>query len=121
MATKLYRVRSPKDDGAKIIWIALDRKHPPVRYATAIKGLSADVEAGDRAQEAVDELFTYEEAEKRLAYLRRHFDNLSSEIVEEALPLEPTAKALSYTGAARLRRVVKKEAIHSPTSGQGRE
>jgi hypothetical protein len=99
MATKLYRVRSTKDDGAKIIWIALDRKHPPVRYATAIKGLSADVEAGDRAQEAVDELFTY----------------------EEALPLEPTAKALSYTGAARLRRVVKKEAIHSPTSGQGRE
>jgi hypothetical protein len=79
------------------------------------------VEAGDRAQEAVDELFTYEEAEKRLAYLRRHFDNLSSEIVEKALPLEPTAKALSYTGAARLRRVVKKEAIHSPTSGQGRE
>jgi hypothetical protein len=103
----------------------LDRKHPPVRYAAAyaaaIKGLSADVEAGDRAQEAVDELFTYEEAEKRLAYLRRHFDNLSSEIVEKALPLEPTAKALSYTGAARLRRVVKKEAIHSPTSGQGRE
>jgi hypothetical protein len=110
MATKLYRVRSMKDDGTQIIWIALGRKHPPVPYAAAIKGLSADVEAADRARDTVDELFTYQEAEKWLAYLRRHHDDLRTEIVEEGLPLEATAKALSYpTGEERLLRVVKKE------------
>jgi hypothetical protein len=110
MATKLYRVRSTKDDGSQIIWVALGRQHPPVSYAAAIKGLSADLDAGERARDAVDELLTYQEAENWLAYLRRHYDDLRSEIVEEALPLEPTARALSYpTGDTRLLRVVKKE------------
>jgi hypothetical protein len=90
MATKLYRVRSTKSDGTKIVWIAF-RRDPPVRYAKAIEGLSADLEATGRQRQSVDELFTYEEAERWLHYLERHYGDLDSEIVEVDLPLAPDA------------------------------
>src|SRR5918994_7741137 len=87
MATKLYRVRSTKSDGTEIVWIAF-RKEPPVRYAEAIKGASAALDVGERAREAVDELFTYDEAKQLIDYLSKHYDDLRSKIVEETLPLE---------------------------------
>jgi hypothetical protein len=101
MATKLYRVQSTKSDGTKIVWIALEKKYPPVRYAKAIEGLSADVEAIERQQHSVDELFTYEEAKQWLEYLKRHYGDLDSEIVDVALPLAPNAEALSYAPPRR--------------------
>ena len=100
MATKLYRVRSTKSDGTEIVWIAF-RKDPPVPYAKAIKGLSADVEATGRQRQSVDELFTHEEAERWLDYLKRHYDYPHSKIDEVDLPLAPDAKALSYTSGDR--------------------
>ena len=100
MATKLYRVQSTKSDGTEIIWIAF-RNDPPVPYAKAIKGLSADLEATGRQRQSVDELFTDKEAEQWLDYLERHYDDLHSKIVEVALPLAPDAKALSYTSGDR--------------------
>ena len=112
MATKLYRVRSTKSDGTEIVWIAF-RKAPPVRYAKAIEGLSADVEATGRQRQSVDELFTYDEAKQLIDYLSKHYDGLRSKMVEEALPLEPTVQALHYTkrhytkSDVRLRPVVK--------------
>jgi hypothetical protein len=117
MATKLYRVRSTKSDGTEIVWIAF-RKEPPVRYAEAIKGASADLDVGERAREAVDELFTYDEAEQLIDYLSKHYDKLRSKIVEEALPLEPTVQALHYTRRSdvRLRPVVEKEDYPFPDS-----
>jgi hypothetical protein len=108
MATKLYRVRSTRSEGTEIVWIAF-RKNPPIRYAKAIEGLSADVDAGPRQRHSVDELFTYEEAEQWLEYLERHYDgDLDSEIVEVALPLAPDAEALSYAPGERIRREAKK-------------
>jgi len=100
MATKLYRVRSTKSDGTEIVWIAF-RKDPPVPYAKAIGGLSADVEATGRQRQSIDELFTHEEAERWLDYLKRHYGDLDSKIVEVALPLAPDAEALSYTSGDR--------------------
>ena len=101
MATKLYRVRSTKSDGTEIIWIAF-RNDPPVPYAKAIKGLSADVEATERQRHSVDELFTFEEAEQWYEYLERHYGgDLHSKIVEVDLPLAPDAEALSYTSGDR--------------------
>ena len=107
MATKLYRVRSTKSDGTEIVWIII-RKDPPVRYAKAIKGLSADVEATGRQRQSVDELFTDKEAKQWLDYLERHYDDLHSKIVEVALPLAPDAEALSYAPGERIRREAKK-------------
>jgi hypothetical protein len=107
MATKLYRVRSTKSDGTEIIWLAF-RNDPPVRYAKAIKGLSADFDATERQRQSVDELFTSEEAEQWLDYLERHYDDLDSKIVEEALPLAPDAEALSYGSSERIRREAKR-------------
>ena len=107
MATKLYRVLSTKSDGTEIIWIAF-RKDPPVRYAKAIEGLSADVEADSRQRQSVDELFTYEEAKQWLEYLKRHYGDLDSEIVDVALPLAPDAEAFSYTPGERIRREAKR-------------
>jgi len=109
MATKLYRVRSTKSDGTEIIWIAF-RNDPPVSYAIAIKGLSADVEATERQRQSVDELFTYEEAEQWLDYLKRHYDDLDSKIVPVPLPLAPDAEAFSYTsGDMQLLKPIKAE------------
>ena len=107
MATKLYRVRSTKSDGTEIRWIAF-RKDPPVPYAKAIKGLSADVDAGPRQRHSVDELFTFEEAEQWYEYLERHYGDLDSEIVEVDLPLAPNTKALSYASSERIRREAKR-------------
>ena len=113
MATKLYRVQSTKSDGTEIVWIAF-RKDPPVRYAKAIKGLSADVEATGRQRQSVDELFTYEEAERWLDYLERHYSDLHSKIVEIDLPLAPDAEALSYTSGDR--RLLKPSGVGDPFS-----
>ena len=96
MATKLYRVRSTKSDGTEIIWIAF-RNDPPVPYAEAIKGASAALDVGERAREAVDELFTYDEAKQLIDYLSKHYDDLRPKRVEEVLPLEPTVQPLRYT------------------------
>src|ERR671912_239060 len=91
MATKLYRVRSTKSDGTEIIWIAF-RNDPPVPYANAIKGLrSAPPGATGRQRQSVDELFTYEEAERWLDYLERHYGDLHSKIDPVDLPLAPDA------------------------------
>src|SRR5215208_3783279 len=93
MATKLYRVRSTKSDGTGIVWIAF-RKDPPVPYGDAIKGLNAHWTASDRQRHSVDELFTYEEAEQWLDYLKRHYDDLDSKIDPPVpLPLAPDAEA----------------------------
>jgi hypothetical protein len=108
MATKLYRVRSTKSDGTEIVWIAF-RKDPPVRYAKAIDGLSADVDADSRQRHSVDELFTFEEAEQWYEYLERHYHgDLDSEIVEVDLPLAPNTEALSYASSERTRREAKR-------------
>jgi hypothetical protein len=108
MATKLYQVRSTKSDGTEIIWIGF-RTDPPVRYAKAIKGLSADVDAGPRQRHSVDELFTFKEAEQWHEYLERHYSgDLESEIVEVDLPLPPDAEALSYASSERIRREAKR-------------
>jgi hypothetical protein len=108
METKLYRVRSTRSDGTEIVWIAFG-KDPPVRYAKAIEGLSADVEAGPRQRHSVDELFTFEEAEQWYEYLERHYSgDLESEIVEVALPLAPNTKALSYASSEWIRREAKR-------------
>jgi hypothetical protein len=107
MVTKLYRVRSTQDDGTEIIWVAT-RNEPPVPYTEAVKGLSAEIEAGDRVREAVDELFTHEEAQRWVEYLRRHYPGLTSNIVEVALPLEQAAEALSYSSSERMRQERKK-------------
>jgi hypothetical protein len=117
MATKLYRVRSTKSDGTKIVWIAFRKDNTPGRYAEAIKGASADLDVGVRAREVVDELFTYDEAEQLIDYLSKHYDDLRPKIVEEALPLEPTVQPLRYTRSdVRLRPVVKKEDYPFPDS-----
>jgi hypothetical protein len=113
MATKLYRVQSTKSDGTKIIWIAF-RNDPPVSYAKAIKGLSADLDATERQRQSVDELFTDKEAEQWLDYLERHYDDLHSKIVEVALPLAPDREALSYTSGDR--RLVKPKKAGYPFS-----
>jgi hypothetical protein len=101
MATKLCRVRTTKEEfkgyhDVEITWIAMDRKEPPVHYADAIEGLSADVEANGRQRDAVDELFTRDEAEAWAGYLRKHYDDKSVEIVEQLLPLGADIRGLSY-------------------------
>jgi hypothetical protein len=113
MVDKLYRVRSTKDEfkghrDVGITWIAM-RDDPPLPYAKAIKGLSANVEAANLpAQRAVDELFTREEAEKWVDYLRKHFDYQSTEIVPVSLPLDKNTEGLSYPhGGENLLRPVK--------------
>jgi hypothetical protein len=108
MTTKLYRVRSTKSDGTEIVWIAF-RKDPPVRYAKAIEGLSADVGANSRQRHSVDELFTFEEAEQWYEYLERHYHgDLDSEIVEVDLPLSPNTEALSYASSEWIRQEAKR-------------
>ena len=100
MATKLYRVRSTKSDGTEIDWIII-RNDPPVRYAKAIKGVSASLDATERQRQSVDELFTDKEAEQWLDYLERHDSDLHSKIVPVDLPLAPDEEALSYTSGDR--------------------
>ena len=95
MVDKLYRVRTTMDE-LEIIWIAI-RDDPPLPYANAIEGLSANVEAEPPQQHAVDELFTREEAEKWVDYLRKHYNYQSTEIVEEPLPLDKNITGLSYS------------------------
>ncbi len=100
MVDKLYRVLSTKDEikghrDVGITWIAM-RDDPPLPYANAIKGLSANVEAREPAQRAVDELFTREEAEKWFDYLHKHCNYQNTEIVEEPLPLDEDIAGLSY-------------------------
>ncbi len=104
MVDKLYRVRSTKDEfkghrDVEITWIAIRdiRDDPPLRYAHAIKGLSADVDATNMpARLAVDELFTWEEAEKWVDYLHKHCDYQSTEIVPVSLPLDVNTRGLSH-------------------------
>ena len=99
MVTKLYRVRSMRDD-LRIVWIAVDRKKPPgepsVRYADVIEGLSADAEATAQERDAVDEFFTREEAEAWREHLQAHYGDVEIEIelVEQPLPLEKNVKSL---------------------------
>lgn len=109
MTTKLYRVRSTKSDGTEIVWIAF-RKDPPVPYAKAIEGLSADLDACPRQRHSVDELFTFEEAEQWYEYLERHYHgDLDSEIDDGvALPLAPNAEALSYGSSEGIRQEAKR-------------
>jgi hypothetical protein len=100
MVDKLYRVRSTKDQfkghrEVEIIWIAI-RDDPPLPYANVIKGLSADVEAKPAERQAVDELFTREEAEKWVDYLLKHCNYQSTEIVEEPLPLDENITGYFY-------------------------
>jgi hypothetical protein len=112
MVNKIYRVRSTKDEfkghrNVEITWIAF-RDDPPIPYANAIKGLSADVEANDRQRQAVDEFFTQEEAEKWVDYLHKHCDYQNTEIVEEPLRLDAGIVGLSYLhGGGYLMRPVK--------------
>jgi hypothetical protein len=108
MVDKLYRVRSTKDEfkghrDVEITWIAIRvvGDDPPIPYADAIKGLSADVEATDIQRMAVDEFFTREEAEKWVDYLHKHGDYQSTDIVEEPLPLAGYIVGLSYPRGGR--------------------
>jgi hypothetical protein len=114
MGTKLYRVRTTKDNfmgysNVEITWIALGRPtdKPPVRYAYAIEGLSADVEANPQQEQAVDELFNREEAEDLVAYLRKYYPDERTEIVEVPLPLRKDIKGFSHPQGLPLRKDIK--------------
>ncbi len=93
----------------EITWLAI-WDEPPIPYAEAIKGLSAEPEARDIQRMAVDEFFTREEAEKWVDYLNRHCNYQSTEIVEEPLPLVENITGLSYPhGGENLLPLVKEE------------
>jgi hypothetical protein len=94
MAVKLYRVRTTKarfkgHSNVGITGVAIDRKKQPVRYAVAIDGLSTDEEAKEQQRQAVDELFTQEQAEKWVAYLRKYYEGRSEMLEVGTLGLTP--------------------------------
>src|SRR5687768_6596216 len=100
MAATLYRVQTRTDaiegyDDVLITWAAEGRTSPVAPYADVIEGLGSSDHADLFRRNAVDELFTFEEAEVWVAYLQRHYSNESSEVVEQPLPLPPNAVALS--------------------------
>jgi hypothetical protein len=78
-----------------ITWTAAGRDAPPAPYADVIKSLTSDGEAALFRRQAVDELFTFEEAEAWVAYLQMHYDDESPEVMEEPIPLPDNALALS--------------------------
>jgi hypothetical protein len=99
MAAKLYRVQTRTDAiqgyaGVLITWTAAGRDAPPAPYADVIEGLGSGDEADLFRRQAVDELFTFEEAEAWVAYLRMHSYE-SSEVVEQSLPIPENAVALA--------------------------
>jgi len=100
MAATLYRVQTRTDaiegyDDVLITWAAEGRTSPVAPYADVIEGLGSGDHADLFRRNAVDELFTFEEAQAWVAYLQRHYSNESSEVVEQPLPLPPNAVALS--------------------------
>ncbi len=100
MAATLYRVQTRTDaiggyDDVLITWAAAGRTSSVAPYADVIEGLGSGDHADLFRRNAVDELFTFEEAEVWVAYLQRHYSNESSEVVEQPLPLPPNAGALS--------------------------
>jgi hypothetical protein len=100
MIAKLYRVQTRTDaiegyDDVLVTWVAAGREAPPAPYADAIEGLGSDDEADLYRRNAVDELFTFEEAEEWVDYLQSHYGGESAEVVEEPLPLPGNAMALS--------------------------
>jgi hypothetical protein len=99
MAAKLYRVQTRTDaiqgyDDVLITWTAAGRDAPPAPYADVVEGLGSGDEADLFRRQAVDELFTFEEAEAWVAYLQRHGYE-SSEVMEQPLPIPENAVALS--------------------------
>jgi hypothetical protein len=100
MTATLYRVQTRTDaiegyDDVLITWVAAGREAPVTSYADVIKGLGSSDEADLFRRNAVDELFTFEEAQAWAAYLQRHYDDESAEVVEQPLPLPGDAMALS--------------------------
>jgi hypothetical protein len=100
MAATLYRVQTRTDaiegyDDVLITWVAAGREVPPAPYAEVTEGLDSGDEADLFRRNAVEELFTFEEAEAWAAYLKRHYSNESVEVVEQPLPLPGDAIALS--------------------------
>src|SRR5215204_6839507 len=101
MAATLYRVHTRTDaiegyDDVLITWAAEGRTSPVAPYVDVIEGLGSGDHADLFRRNAVDELFTFEEAEVWVAYLQRHYSSSeSSEVVEQPLPLPPNAVALS--------------------------
>src|ERR687889_1271780 len=100
MAATLYRVQTRTDaiegyDDVLITWAAEGRTVPVAPYADVIEGLGSGDEPDLFRRNAVDELFTFEEAETWVAYLQSHYSNESSEEVEQPLPLQGEAIALS--------------------------
>jgi hypothetical protein len=107
MAATLYRVQTRTDaiegyDDVLITWAAEGRTAPVAPYADVIEGLGSGDHADQFRRNAVDELFTFEEAQAWVAYLQRHYSSESSEVVEQPLPLPPNAVArLSVASYAR--------------------
>src|SRR3712207_6536639 len=100
MAATLYRVQTRTDaiegyDDVLITWAAAGRIAPVAPYADVIEGLGHGEEVDMFRRNAVDELFTFEEAQEWVTYLQRHYSNESSEVVEQPLPLPGNAVALS--------------------------
>src|SRR5215211_5757415 len=100
MTATLYRVQTRTDaiegyDDVLITWAAAGRTAPVAPYADVIEGLGPGDEADLFRRNAVDELFTFEEAQAWGAYLQRHYSSESSEVVEQPLPLPGNAVALS--------------------------
>jgi hypothetical protein len=100
MAATLYRVQTRTDaiegyDDVLITWAAEGRTSPVAPYADVIEGLGSGDEADLFRRNAVDELFTFEEAQAWVAYLQRHYSSESSEVVEQPLPLPGNPVALS--------------------------
>src|SRR5215217_2115174 len=100
MNATLYRVQTRTDaiegyDDVLITWAAEGRTSPVAPYADVIEGLGSGDHADLFRRNAVDELFTFEEAEAWVTYLQRHYSNESSEVVEQPLPLPGNAVALS--------------------------
>jgi len=101
----LYRIHTITDDfreadGVEITWVAVGREAPPAPYAEAIRdplpgSESYRYQRSRYQQSAVDELFTHEEAEAWVAYLRKHYGDESAEIVEQPLPLTGDAMGLT--------------------------
>ena len=100
MNATLYRVQTRTDaiegyDDVLITWAAAGRTAPVAPYADVIEGLGSGDEPDLFRRNAVDELFTFEEAQAWVAYVQRHYSNESSEVVEQPLPLPGNAVALS--------------------------
>jgi hypothetical protein len=78
MGPTLYRVQTRTDaiegyDDVLISWAAAGRTAPVAPYADVIEGLGSGDEAELFRRNAVDELFTFEEAQAWAAYLQRHY------------------------------------------------